>query len=119
MIKKLEAEKRAKLAIEQDLNESREANLRMAANNQFLKEKIGSVSRLEERIDHLEEKRKKTQHENNKVLEEISRLTSKRIANLHKMRETIEENHTRNKRKSSDCEIGSEIKMVKSKKASN
>ena len=37
MIKKLEAEKRAKLAIEQDLNDSKEANLRMAANNQFLK----------------------------------------------------------------------------------
>ena len=35
--KKWEAEKRAKLAIEQDLNESKEANLRMAANNQFLK----------------------------------------------------------------------------------
>ena len=117
MIKKMEAEKRAKLAIEEALNDSREANLRMAANNRFLKEKIASVSRLEERIDELEERRKKTIHENNKVLEEISRLTSKRIANLNKMRETIEDNHTRNKRKSSECEIVSA--PVKSKKASN
>jgi Tfp pilus assembly protein PilN len=117
MIKKLEAEKRAKVVIEQELNDSREANLRMAANNRFLRENIASVSRLEERIDELEERRKKTIHENNKVLEEISRLTSKRIANLNKMRETIEDNHTRHKRKSSECEIVSVT--VKSKKTSN
>ena len=54
--------KRVKLSIEQDLNESREAKLRMAANNRFPKEKIAKVSRLEEKIDELEERRKKTIH---------------------------------------------------------
>ena len=54
-------------------------------------------------------------YENNKVLEEISRLTSKRIASLNKMREAIEDSPTWPKCKSSICKMVSET--AKSKKS--
>ena len=67
-------------------------------------DKINCVTRLDERIFELDEKKIMNLHENQKFQEEICRLNDKRIMNIKIIRETIEESSQPLKRKLNETE---------------
>ena len=79
-------------------------------------DKIDCVTRLDERIDNLAEKKALNLNENQKLQDEIIRLNEKRVMNIKIMRETIEGNSQTFKRKLNESE---KVPTMPAKKSSN